>query len=108
MADLGKMVSVCGPNGEACPGLMLSLDDVLMAKLGLDPAAAEIGSELHLFALARVVVKHSHEHLLGGDKNVVLQITNIAIESEDAENEQAEEQQEDEGRGWYDKDGDGA
>jgi hypothetical protein len=71
-------------------GLSISLDTETLDKLGLGAEAdtADVGDTLHLFALARVTAKRSEERESGkANRHVELQITHIALESEDDENE---------------------
>ena len=69
--------------------LRIALTDKTMAKLGIDPAEAMqgIGGLVHLHALARIT-SASMDQREGGEAccRVELQIEDMSIESEDAEN----------------------
>ena len=71
-------------------GLCICLSDEELKKLDLDDKP-EVGDVIHLFALARVTHASSTERF-GSEKEsrVELQITHLALESEDAENEAAD------------------
>lgn len=73
-------------------GLRICLTDAELRKLGLDPAEAldGVGGLVHLFALARIT-SASMDQREGGDPciRVELQIEDLAVESEDEENEEA-------------------
>lgn len=72
-------------------GLCISLSERDFAKLGLDPSAAKVGGMCHGHFMARVTSVSENERE-GGDKccRVEMQIENLALESEDAENEEEE------------------
>lgn len=85
-----EAVSVAGTDdGPMYPyGLCLSLGEEEMAKLGLD-ADCTVGETVHLFALAKVTSCSSNETENGGKRcRIELQITDMAAESEDDENEE--------------------
>lgn len=74
-------------------GLSICLTHDELAKLDLDPADAFVGGTIHLHAMARITSVSSSDSAPSnwskGGKNVrvELQIENLAIESEDEENE---------------------
>lgn len=72
------------------PGLCLCITLDEFDKLGLDPSEAVIGGMVHLHAMARITsVRMSQDE--GGDScRVELQIENLAVESEDEENAEAD------------------
>src|ERR1700752_2842925 len=70
-------------------GLCLSLDEEVLEKLGIKELP-DVGETVHFAALARVTAASESEHETeGGEKEthcrVELQITNLALESEDDE-----------------------
>lgn len=71
-------------------GLAICLTQDEFDKLGLDPVEAVIGGMVHLHAMARITsVRMSQDE--GGDScRVELQIENLAVESEDEENAEAD------------------
>lgn len=75
-------------------GLSIRLTQHEIEKLGIDKDDWEVGDVFHLHALAKVTSISEHE--TEGSKNccVELQITHLAGESEDAENEEADDQEE--------------
>lgn len=72
-------------------GLCISLSQHELDKLNVDHSDWEVGAVFHLHALAKVSSISSNETESGEHCNVSLQITHLAGESEDAENENAEE-----------------
>jgi hypothetical protein len=68
-------------------GLCLRLTEKEIGKLNLDTDAA-VGDTIHIFALGRVTNTNESEGESGVRKSVELQITQMAVESEDAENEE--------------------
>ena len=72
-------------------GLRICLTGKELEKLGLDADDAEVGSIIHLHALARVTDVSSSDGTMGKSSRVELQITDMCcVESEDEENEEAE------------------
>lgn len=69
-------------------GLRITLTDKELAKLDLDHTDAEVGGTIHGFFMARITSVSENE-VNGGEKccRIELQIENLGIESEDAENE---------------------
>ena len=69
-------------------GLRITLTDKELQKLDLDHADAEVGGTIHGFFMARITSVSENE-VNGGEKccRIELQIENLGIESEDAENE---------------------
>lgn len=71
-------------------GLCISLCQDELDKLGIEQDDVEIGSTLHLFCFAKVTSKSCNDNEVSGPTcRVELQITSIAAESEDDENETA-------------------
>ena len=72
-------------------GLRISLTEKEIAKLDLDHASLQVGGLIHLHGFARITSVGSSEHRSesGGGKSqhCELQIEDLSIESEDAENE---------------------
>ena len=70
-------------------GLCITLETPELEKLDLDMADVDVGDTIHLFAFAKVTSKSSRE-MEGGEPccRIELQITNIASENEDEENEE--------------------
>jgi hypothetical protein len=69
-------------------GLRITLTDKELDKLDLDHKDAVVGGTIHLFAMARITSVSENE-VNGGDKccRIELQIEDLGIESEDAENQ---------------------
>ena len=67
-------------------GLCISLCEDELDKLGLE-ADCDIGDTVHLFCMAKVTSVSQHESQNGKHCRVELQITDMAVESEDEENE---------------------
>ena len=79
-------------------GLCLSLDEDSLSKLKLDGEMPSVGEMIHLCAMAKVtsVSENEMEDGNGGKKTcrrVELQITHLATENEDDENEEAMQRQ---------------
>lgn len=75
-------------------GLCISLDEEGLAKLKIEGDLPDVGETVHFCALARVTSASETEQETGaGEKKVCrrveLQITNLGLELEDAENETA-------------------
>lgn len=70
-------------------GLALCLTDKELAKLGLE-ADCECGDTVHLFCMAKVTSVSCNENEGGKCSRVELQITDMGVESEDEENEEAD------------------
>lgn len=73
-------------------GLCISLDNETMEKLGLSGDLPEVGEMIHLCAMAKVTSASANERETTDGKTetscrVELQITNMALESEDEENQ---------------------
>lgn len=75
-------------------GLKITLTEKEFEKLGLDPEEAEVGGLVHLFAMARVTSVHSHKEDGEEKHRCELQIEDLAIESEDDEEEPYDEENE--------------
>jgi hypothetical protein len=87
----------CAPVACAQPrypyGLCISLDNESMAKLGLDGELPAVGETVHFCAMAKVTSASMNESETSDGKSeqrcrIELQITNMACENEDDENEQ--------------------
>lgn len=83
------------PNKKLLPrypyGLCISLTEKELEKLGLDPKAAVSGGMVHLHAIARITATSNNTTQDGKEHHrIELQIEQMAVESEDEENEQAE------------------
>ena len=72
-------------------GLRITLTDQEFAKLGLDPADASVGEVFHFFALARVTCISVNDGPDGKCCRLEAQIEDLAVESEDEENEEHKE-----------------
>lgn len=73
-------------------GLCLCLCTDELQKLNLDDEDVEVGDFIHMHVLAKVTsVSKTDTETAGPQCRVELQITNIAAESEDDENEEADE-----------------
>jgi len=83
------------PSAPVYPwGLCLRLEDDTLEKLGVDGEMPSVGDMIHLFAMAKVtsVSANEMEDGNGGKKTrrcIELQITHLATESEDDENDAA-------------------
>lgn len=75
-------------------GLSLSLNSEELEKLGLDCSDedCQVGSYLHLHALAEVVAVHKSDMGDGEKTCVNIQITHMKCESEDSENDAADDE----------------
>lgn len=78
------------PSAQYPYGLSISLTHDELAKLGLD-ANCEVGDMLHLFAMAKVTNVNSNASESSQSCRIELQITHLAVESEDEENEEFDE-----------------
>lgn len=104
MRKIGKMIDMADTaekpeTAEVAPmsprypwGLCLRLDEKQLAKLDLD-ADCEVGDMIHLFAMAKVTSVSSSDRE-GGEPshNIELQITHLALEDEDDENEMSDDE----------------
>lgn len=75
-------------------GLCISLDEESLAKLKIDGDLPDVGDMIHFCAMARVTsASEREEETAGGEKKVCrrveLQITDLGMENEAAENEGA-------------------
>lgn len=70
-------------------GLCISFGNEQLEKLKLD-ATCEVGDLLHMFCLAKVTSVSKNDTTEGTQNRIELQITAIAMESEDAENAEAD------------------
>lgn len=93
-----QMPAVLSPGeGPKYPwGLSIRLTQHQIEKLNLDYSDWKIGDMFHLHALAKVTSISEHENENSQDCCIELQITHLAGESEDQENEEAEEEMESE------------
>lgn len=69
-------------------GLCISLENEQLEKFEID-GDCEVGDMIHFCALARVTSVSSREKEKDKDHRIELQITHMAIESEDEENEES-------------------
>ncbi len=72
-------------------GLCISLSEKELAKLKVSPDAFQVGGMVHLHCMTKVTSMSANEHADGMSCRVELQITSMAMESEDAENQEQEE-----------------
>lgn len=70
-------------------GLCISLSNDELAKLDLDTSDVEAGDMVHLFCMAKVTSINKRDTTDGVDTRIEMQITHIACEDEDDENEEA-------------------
>lgn len=70
--------------------LRICLTEKEFKKLGLDPSVAVVGGIVHLHALARITSVSAEDRESGSSCRVEMQIEDLAVESEDEENEEAE------------------
>jgi hypothetical protein len=70
-------------------GLSISMCDRELEKAKLDPAELKVGDTIHLFAFAKVTSISSNDTPDGSTNRVEFQITHLADENEDAENQEA-------------------
>jgi hypothetical protein len=96
MVDMKKEPSL-DDEGNAYPGqnlypygLAICLNDDDLQKLDLDDDI-EVGEMVHLHCIAKITSVSSQDTNDGVKKRVELQITHIAAEDEDEENEQSED-----------------
>ncbi len=83
------MDSISGPKYPW--GLRISLDTDTLEKLGLEASDVQVGDIVHIFAFAEVVSISMSDNADGGKRSCVdLQITQMASEDEDDENEAAD------------------
>lgn len=74
-------------------GLQITLTQQELDKLDLDGDCCP-GDMIHMHCLAKVTSVSCNDTIMTSSKTIQLQITNIACESEDEENEGAEEEME--------------
>ncbi|SDD95196.1 hypothetical protein SAMN05216337_1017138 [Bradyrhizobium brasilense] len=85
-------VDFCAP--IECPkpdypyGLRICLTEKEFAKLDLDPSCAAVGGMVHGHFMARITSVAAEDNSHGNTCRVELQIEDLAIESEDEENEE--------------------
>lgn len=103
MHKLPKMVDMARTPDEKAEGMMPSIGAVNdypyglcisfcqdeIEKLGLDTQDVEVGDMLHLFALCKVTSISKNDTGSGAKTRIEMQITHIAEENEDEENEEA-------------------
>lgn len=70
-------------------GLRICLTMDELEKLELDPSDAVVGGTVHLHAMGRITSVSSSDGETGPSCRVEIQIEDLAIESEDAENDDA-------------------
>lgn len=68
-------------------GLRICLTHAEFEKLDLDPSVAVVGGMVHLHAVARITSVHATDNEGGSQCRVEMQIEDLAIDSEDEENE---------------------
>lgn len=73
-------------------GLRITLTDAEFRKLKLDPTDAFVGGTIHGHFMARITSCSANETEGGEQHRIELQIEDLCIESEDAENAEAEAQ----------------
>jgi hypothetical protein len=87
VTDMRSPVSASADNVPKYPyGLCINLDDDCLEKLDLDDEC-EVGDMIHLCAMARVTSCSANETEGGTKHRIELQITALAVEDEDDENE---------------------
>lgn len=74
-------------------GLCISLCDRELDKANLDPKDLKVGDTIHLFAFAKITSISSSDRPEGTTNRVEMQITHLADENEDEENEEADKQE---------------
>ena len=72
-------------------GLRISLTDKELAKMGLDPEEAEVGGTVHIFGMAEITSVSKTDDGNGKCCRIEMQIQKLGVESEDAENEEADQ-----------------
>ncbi len=89
--SMAAPVSASAENVPKYPyGLCINLDDDQLEKLDLD-GECEVGDVIHLCAMARVTSCSANETEGGTKRRIELQITALAVEDEDDENEAIEQ-----------------
>lgn len=87
--QLDAVMPIAMPEKARYPyGLRICLTEKEFEKLGLDPRDATVGGICHGHFLARVTDVHANESDSGSSCRVELQIEDLAIESEDEEDEE--------------------
>lgn len=90
---LDSPTTCCEPTASDKPsypyGLSISFNQETLEKLKLDIANCAVGGIMHLHCLARITGMNANDYGDGMDCRVELQIESMAVESEDAENEEA-------------------
>jgi hypothetical protein len=71
-------------------GLRISLTEKELAKLGSDGSECFVGGILHIHALGRITSVSSTDGEMGKNCRIEVQLEDLAIESEDSENEAEE------------------
>jgi hypothetical protein len=74
-------------------GLCINLEDDQLDKLGID-GECEVGDQIHLCAMAKVTSCSENETEGKTRHRIELQITHLAVEDEDAENERQDRRSE--------------
>jgi hypothetical protein len=83
VADTVKMEQPLYPYG-----LCISLDDDILSKLDIDDDC-DVGDTIHLCCLAKVTSSSKRDTSEGPKHHIELQITDMAVEDEDEENDAA-------------------
>ncbi len=84
--------SVSEANGPTYPwGLRITLTEKELEKLGISHEAATVGGMFHLHAMARITSVSEEDRADGLTCRVEAQIESMAVESEDAENEEMDQ-----------------
>ncbi len=68
-------------------GTRICLTEKEFAKMGLDPALAEVGGMVHGHFMGRITSVSASDHESGSSCRVEIQMESLALESEDEENE---------------------
>lgn len=97
--DMIQPIATCD-KPDYPPYLRICLTNRELKKLDLDAEAAEVGGTVHLFAIGCITSVHHNDGPNGYDCRVEIQLENIAIHSEDLENEEMEEEEENEDGGY--------
>ena len=87
LSDFSDMPAIAANNYPY--GLCISLGDAEVEKLGLEDETPEIGDMIHLFCMAKVTSISED----GNGKRIELQITHMACEDEDEENEEEDSEE---------------